>query len=344
MLLENRLLTIRRHIAIAIFGIVSLIACTHQNSYAQCTPPTSAITGSDSVCINTTSSSGLQSYTPTSNFNTFYGGYDLSYINDGNLTDGTIWGPGTPNPYELTMTFSSPILIDSVRVRSGQYNGNYNKPDTMKLYRGTSGGTILTTINPTYTMDTYTFSNNGLNTVYTWVITPPGAYSSIREIECYGKIFDYSVDNDPPNTYTWTITGGAQTSGGNTNIITVDWGSTGMAGEVKVVETCGASKDSSLLAVNIHTLPTSSITGSTSVVENSTGVPYSVAANTGYNYTWIITGGTQAGGGNSNSITVNWGASGTGEVSVVSNTGCGNADTVKLNVTITTNIDRKSVA
>jgi len=154
-----------------------------------------------------------KAYSPTSNFNTFYGVYDLSYINDGNLTDGTIWGPETPSPYELTMTFASPVFIDSIRIRAGQYNGNYHIPAEMKLYRGTSSGMLLATIAPTYTMDGYGFSNTQSDTMYTWLITPNASgYSSVREIECWSANYPNDVtltaNTDVTVTNNLTLTSG----------------------------------------------------------------------------------------------------------------------------------------
>ena len=145
-----------------------------------------SVTVTDAVgCSNVIGSGGKQNYTPASTYNTFYGAYNLSLLNDSNYNAGTIWGPGTPIPYEVSMTFSSATLIDSVRLRAGQYNGDYWSPLSMQLYLGTSGGTLLTTITPTYSMDGYSFTNTLSGTLYTWVITPSGSYSSIREIECY---------------------------------------------------------------------------------------------------------------------------------------------------------------
>ena len=117
------------------------------------------------------------------------------------------------------------------------------------------------------------------------------------------------VTNNPPNTYTWTITGGTQASGGSTNSITVDWGATGMAdANVRVVETNTCTNGPPVdLPVVIHSIQPATINGLTSVAENTTGEPYSVENISGYTYTWTITGGTQASGGTTNSITVDWG-------------------------------------
>ena len=70
------------------------------------------------------------------------------------------------------------------------------------------------------------------------------------------------------------------------------------------------------------------------VCAGSTGVTYSVTNTTGSTYYWVINGGTQASGGNTNSITVDWNnTTGTDTLMVVekSASGCF-GDTVKLPV------------
>jgi hypothetical protein len=144
----------------------------------------------------------------------------------------------------------------------------------------------------------------------------------------------YNV-TDLGNTYTWTVTGGTITGGQGTNSITVDWGSTGMMGEVRMVETnvCG-SGNPAVLDVSITPVATSTITGKTSVAENSTGEQYSVIPNVDYTYTWSINGGTLASGQDTETITVDWGAAGSGDVTVVASNVCGAADPEILAVNI----------
>ncbi len=146
----------------------------------------------------------------------------------------------------------------------------------------------------------------------------------------------YSVPNTPGSSYTWTITGGTVASGAGTNSITVDWNPTGLIGEVSVVENNGCTDgDPSAMDVYLESLPTSDITGVNILRENSTGAAYSVTARSGYTYTWVITGGTQASGGTTNSITVDWGGAGTAKVQVVGKSACSvEADTVELLVTL----------
>ncbi|RLD52731.1 MAG: hypothetical protein DRI97_14195, partial [Bacteroidetes bacterium] len=144
----------------------------------------------------------------------------------------------------------------------------------------------------------------------------------------------YSVI-DLGNTYTWTVTGGSIASGQGNSSITVDWGSTGMLGEVRMVETnvCG-SGNPAVLDVSVSPLPTSIITGKTAVAENSGGEQYSVLPNVDYTYTWSITGGSVASGQDSDIITVDWGSAGVGDVTVVASNVCGAADPETLPVSI----------
>ncbi len=148
----------------------------------------------------------------------------------------------------------------------------------------------------------------------------------------------YSVTNNSGNTYTWLIDGGVQASGGTTNSITVDWGATGKVGSVKVLERSGECVgDTVTLSVNIHTIETSEISGNTIVPENETGVSYSVTNTSGYSYAWSISGGSQASGGTTNSITVDWGAAGAGDVSVIATStspSCAAAPSVNSTISI----------
>ena len=146
----------------------------------------------------------------------------------------------------------------------------------------------------------------------------------------------YSVVNTGGSTYAWTITGGIQASGGSTNSITVDWGGAGVEGNVRVVETNGCTSGSPVdFAVDVNTIAPSSISGKLFVPEVTAGVAYSVTARTGYTYAWTITGGTQASGGTTNSITVDWGVTTFGNVSVVAQkAGCAAAAAVDIDVVV----------
>ncbi len=154
----------------------------------------------------------------------------------------------------------------------------------------------------------------------------------------------YSVTLNSGNEYNWTVVGGTIDGQSNPtgfvtdlNSITVDWGSTGQVGSVSVVErnACTSSNEVTL-NVNINSIAPASISGSTLVAENITGEPYSVTNVANTTYTWTITGGTQASGGSTNSITVDWGANGTGTVGVTAtktSPSCAASSETQLSVT-----------
>ena len=147
----------------------------------------------------------------------------------------------------------------------------------------------------------------------------------------------YSVVNTSGSSYAWTITGGTIASGDGTSAITVTWGATGMVGNVRVVEdniscTLGPAVD---FPVNINSIAPTSITGKTIIAETTLGETYSVTGLAGYSYTWTITGGSQATGGTTNSITIDWGLAGIGNVSVVAQSAtCSAAPAIDMDVVV----------
>ncbi|KKK50235.1 hypothetical protein LCGC14_3127050, partial [marine sediment metagenome] len=147
----------------------------------------------------------------------------------------------------------------------------------------------------------------------------------------------YNVDLNAGSSYQWTITGGTIASGQGTNTLEVDWGSTGMMGQIQVIESNSCTQGApELLNVEIHPLPSSVISGETTVAAGASGEVYSVLSRPNYDYNWTITGGTQVPVTTSASITVDWGTGTSGKVSVVpENTVCSqSASAEELDVTI----------
>ncbi|MBK9274255.1 MAG: gliding motility-associated C-terminal domain-containing protein [Flavobacteriales bacterium] len=92
------------------------------------------------------------------------------------------------------------------------------------------------------------------------------------------------------------------------------------------------------VVVQVQVLPFAAqgpITGPVQVCTNTTGAAYSLPQGTGAGYAWTVTGGTLAGGNGTNAITVDWGAPGSGQVSVIvtDSLGCA-APPLTLDVTI----------
>ncbi|MCK4920553.1 MAG: hypothetical protein KAS71_05870, partial [Bacteroidales bacterium] len=159
--------------------------------------------------------------------------------------------------------------------------------------------------------------------------------SGTNEVCSSATGISYSVTDNPPNTYNWTISGGTIASGDGTNSITVDWGDVGTEnGNVRVVETNNCTSGEAVdFPVIVHSVAPSEIIGSTSIAEYSNGVSYSVTGIADYIYNWTISGGTLASGDETSSITVDWGSVGTGTVGVVAQKpGCDAAFSVQIEV------------
>ena len=139
----------------------------------------------------------------------------------------------------------------------------------------------------------------------------------------------YSVSGTAGSGFSWEVIGGiiqggtgsgtaldpSVRSSADLTLITVDWGSNGGQGEVKVTEDnsgvggCGPG-EAKALGVTIHPLPTSAIVGSVTVPAGQTGVSYFVTNSDSYHYNWSVTGGPGnviASGQNTNAVTVDWG-------------------------------------
>ncbi|GHN02786.1 hypothetical protein WSM22_42750 [Cytophagales bacterium WSM2-2] len=307
-------------------------------------PATSSITGINNTC---TSANGV-SYSVTNNTGSTYawtiaGGTQASGTNTNSVT--VNWGSVGTGNVSVVETFSGgcvgPVMnlattINALPIVSAP-SSTMCAGATMTL-SPTSGGTWSNTRRLVSSDGTitapffpgspsfqfiFTQASTGCSNMISITITAPlpisfTTGSTIVNANTNGV--SYSVSNTAGSTYAWTVTGGTKASGGNTNSITVNWGSAG-TGNVSVVETssngCTGQAASQPVSIINTCPPTSAITGSATVCANASGVAYGVTNNTGSTYAWTITGGTQASGGNTNNITVNWGAAGSGIINVV---------------------------
>ncbi|TAH41806.1 MAG: PKD domain-containing protein [Bacteroidetes bacterium] len=155
---------------------------------------------------------------------------------------------------------------------------------------------------------------------------------------CAGDTGIYYDVTPSGGNYTWTITGGTITGGQGGSIITVNWDSAG-TGSLSVVDTnsFGCPGNTENITVVINALPdsTTGIQGPVTVCENSIET-YFVIPNSGSSYSWTVGGGVIQGSNMSDTIQVNWGANGTGSISVfeINSNGCTGPDSL---ITITIN-------
>lgn len=128
----------------------------------------------------------------------------------------------------------------------------------------------------------------------------------------------YVTENNTGSTYSWNVIGGTQVSGGNSGMITVDWGSVG-SGSVEVVETnrFGCVSPTVLVTVEkTYELSANPIVGPDEVCEFDRSVIYNTIPIEGSVFLWNVAGGNQISGDSSNTISVDWGAAGNGKITL----------------------------
>ncbi|NVO18465.1 MAG: T9SS type A sorting domain-containing protein [Bacteroidetes bacterium] len=186
----------------------------------------------------------------------------------------------------------------------------------------------------------------GTPTVYNVTVHPlPGAAGTIsgNAHVCAGTNgVTYSIASVTNATsYTWTVPNGATiASGATSNTITVNFSSTAVSGNIIVtpVNACGNGPASAPFAVTIDPVPAAAgaITGPAAICEGTQGVVYTVGTitnATGYSWT-VPAGATIVSGGNTNSITVNFGVPGSGVITVNGTNSCGNGVSSSMNVVV----------
>jgi hypothetical protein len=244
-------------------------------------------------------------------------------------------------PFDLPTTINSnPVtsaITGNTAVCAGAINTSYsvdNTPGSVYAWTVTGGAPVSTSTTNTINVNWGTAGTGNISVIETnsnacigsgvgqpLTINQPvtGSITGSSSVCAYSKNVTYSVVNKPGNTYAWSINGGMQTSGGNSNSIFVDWDIAG-SGNVRVIETdangcVGIPVDQ---AVTINSNPaTGNIIGNTSVCAATSNISYSVTNTTGSTYQWAITGGGQASGNTTSAITVNWDVAGSGNVSII---------------------------
>ena len=180
------------------------------------------------------------------------------------------------------------------------------------------------------------------------VSTTPGAAGSITGTAtvCAGaQGVAYSVGTIAnATTYVWTLpTGATIATGANSNSITVNYSATATSGNITVYgnDICGNGTVSPPFPVTVNPLPANAgtITGPAALCQGATGVVYTVPAITNATgYMWTVpTGATIMSGANTNTITVDFGATATsGNITVMGTNSCGNG-VVSPNFAVTVN-------
>ncbi len=157
------------------------------------------------------------------------------------------------------------------------------------------------------------------------IMQPSTASAGIGGSVCFGA--PYQVTNSTATNYsqlTWTTSGsGSFDNAGLLNPVYIPGSEDVTNGTVTLTlvasnQACPTASSSLILAV--HSVPQPVITGELFVCEGSANVIYSTELNPGNTYTWTVDGGTIVSGEGTNSITINWGNSGSGLISVLEKT------------------------
>ena len=167
---------------------------------------------------------------------------------------------------------------------------------------------------------------------------------------CSGQSGTYSTPLTNGRTYSWSTTATPpgmtpfSQSGVNLNSVTINWVNTSSSpfvATVQVVESAGGvCTGTATYNVTVNPLPSTAITGPTSVCQNQT-VTYSHSpALTGHSFAWTVTNAQSWSGQGTGAITVTWGTTnGTVALTVTNNsTGCSaNATNSPISVTVNPN-------
>ena len=169
------------------------------------------------------------------------------------------------------------------------------------------------------------------NMVFTIQVIPfagPGSIIGPTSV-CPGAAANYSVSNIPGATYQWTITGGTQTSGGNTNAIGVQWGNTPGTYSITVVTTnnLGCTHTTST-TVTVNPLPVIVPNPNPASICSGGSIPISVSGASFY--TWSPGTGLSATTGAN--VTANPTTTTTYTINGTSGQGCTNTQTLTVTV------------
>lgn len=177
-------------------------------------------------------------------------------------------------------------------------------------------------------VDTNTFGCPGIVQSINVTINPLPVTSAISgpDSVCENSAVTYFVSPNAGSTYNWSVTNGSIIGTGTSNVLNVQWGTSGV-GVLQVNETNAAGCTGAIVTytVNIFPVPlTPAITGITTVCAGDTGVVYNTPLMAGSTYSWTVTGGTIVSGLNTDSVVVNWDSSGNGNISliIISQYGC----------------------
>ncbi|MBX2963197.1 MAG: PKD domain-containing protein [Cyclobacteriaceae bacterium] len=223
------------------------------------------------------------------------------------------------------------ILANSIEITFSAFNNTgTDKFDAIIIsglqVRAVSGS--AQTLNITRTGGTASIEGMPNGTVVGVVtsVAPPASslLASASEI-CSGEPVTFTASPAGQSNYEFFVNGFSVQSGPVNTYITNSL-TTGQNVTVRITNAAGCTAESAPVAVTVNPNPTPSINGPNSVCANQAGVVYSIPLIVDRTYFWeVVSGGTIVGSATNNSVTVDWGVAGTGQLRVtetISATGC----------------------
>jgi hypothetical protein len=281
--------------------------------------------GANTGSINTIVTGGTQPYqylwsnggVGTAQSGLTAGTYTFIVIDNANCQSSIVVTLTQPNPLNVALT-ATPTSCSGTP--QGTVNATVSGGTQPYLYSWSngSGGTAINNLNAGQYSLSITDANGCSTEASAQVINPDGvmAYAIDSDLNCFGgtngAVEVIITDGTPPFTYEWNngITGTAlitELTAGDYSCVVTDANGCSFTATETVDQPQGNMPE---------------ILGQISVNPFSTET-YSTAWQEGYDYSWTATGGNVLVGPNSNFIEVQWGASGTGEVTLTMTDGTG---------------------
>ncbi|MFA5328922.1 MAG: PA14 domain-containing protein [Prolixibacteraceae bacterium] len=158
---------------------------------------------------------------------------------------------------------------------------------------------------------------------------------------CSGSDASFSLSGTSNATVTYNVNGGTNSTvvlSGGTALVTIYGVTTSQTLNLVSVDNGSCSQNlSGSSTVTINALPNPAIVGSSVVCVGETASVYYVTNVSGHTYSWAVSGGTISSGSGTNSITVNWGAAGSGTVDVTETIPATSCSESALQKTVTIN-------
>jgi large repetitive protein len=243
----------------------------------------------------------------------------------------------TINPIPAASVISDTIICtgNSVRIGSASISGHtYSWSSAPSGFASTAANpqvnpAISTIYDLTETITATGCSNTNSVTITVNPLPVAGTISNTGI--CTGTSISIGASAVSGSTYSWTSSpAGFSSSSANPGV------SPTVTTTYTVTETnANGCVKSNSVTITVNPLPNPSISGNIAPCEYSKGEVYSTANVSGDSYLWSVSGGTLSSGQGSHSILVDWGAAGTGTVSLtetIPGTGC--SKSVSLNTAL----------